>query len=48
MMLQSVPYGLRGSANAVALFCYNALGYMPAPFMYGLISSVINPKNKYE
>jgi len=48
MMLSTVPYKLRGSANSLAQFSYNCFGYMPAPFIYGLISETVDPKSKYQ
>ena len=41
-MINSVPYNLRGSANSAAQFCYNAFGYMPAPYIYGLMSALVD------
>ena len=48
-MLNSVPHKMRSSANSIAEFSYNALGYMPAPFIYGVMSQFIdNQNNKYK
>ena len=41
-MLNTVPTNLRGSANSLAQFSYNAFGFMPAPFIYGLISKFVD------
>jgi len=48
MMLSAVPYKLRGSANSIAQFSYNAFGYMPAPFIYGLMSELVDPTSRYQ
>ena len=41
-MLSAVPVDQRGSANSLAQFSYNAFGYMTAPFIYGLMSMVVD------
>ena len=41
MMLNTVPENQRGSANSVAMFSYNLIGYMPSPFVYGFISYLV-------
>jgi len=40
IMLSSVPEHMRGSANSVATLTYNMLGWMPSPFIYGLVSKL--------
>lgn len=40
LMLVTVPEYQRPSANSLAQFCYNLFGWMPAPFIYGLVSSL--------
>ena len=40
-MLVSVPNKLRGTASSIAQFCYNGLGYLPAPFIFGMISNFV-------
>ena len=46
MMLNSVPEKVRASANAVAVLAYNLLGNLPAPFIYGYVSTLgIDLKN---
>lgn len=37
ILLNSVPSKERAIANSVANFFYNILGYLPAPYLYGLI-----------
>ena len=37
ILLNSVPLKERAIANSVANFFYNLLGYLPAPFLYGLV-----------
>jgi MFS family permease len=37
ILLNSVPPKERAIANSVANFFYNLLGYLPAPFLYGLV-----------
>jgi MFS family permease len=45
MMLNSVPLDNRATANALAVLAYNLLGYLPAPFIYGWISTFgVDPK----
>jgi len=41
IMLSAVPDHLRASSNSIANTCYNALGWMPPPAVYGLISNLI-------
>ena len=45
-MLSSVPHKQRGTANSIAQFCYNAFGYLPAPFIYGMISQFVDTQYK--
>jgi len=40
MMLNSVPVKVRASANAIAVLAYNMLGNLPAPFIYGYVSTL--------
>ena len=40
MMLNSVELEHRATANALAVLSYNLLGYLPAPFIYGAISTI--------
>ena len=40
ILLNSVPSRERAIANSFANFFYNLLGYLPAPYLYGLIVSV--------
>lgn len=37
IMLNLVPQTMRTSANSLANFSYNLFGYVPAPYMYGVI-----------
>ena len=41
IMLNSVPEHQRASANSVATLSYNFLGWMPAPFIYGVVSQIV-------
>ena len=41
IMLSSVPDHLRASSNSIANTCYNFLGWMPPPAVYGLISNLL-------
>jgi len=44
MMLNSVPKHDRATANAMAILIYNLCGYLPAPFIYGWVSTWgVNP-----
>lgn len=40
ILLNSVPSRERAIANSFANFFYNSLGYLPAPYLYGMIVSV--------
>jgi len=46
MMLNTVPNKMKGSANSIAQFSYNFLGFMPSPFVYGLLAEITNDGNK--
>jgi len=49
ILLNSVPYRERAIANSVANFFYNMIGYLPAPYLYGIIASwteVLNAKGQ--
>jgi len=46
MMLNSVDIKVRATANAVAVLGYNMLGNLPAPFIYGYVSTLgVDPEN---
>lgn len=38
LMLSQVAPSLRPKANALAAFFFNVLGYLPAPYIYGLVA----------
>lgn len=38
IMINSVPDNQKASANSIANLCYNLLGYLPAPLIYGFIA----------
>jgi len=40
IMIVSVPDYQRTTANSIATLSYNLLGYLPAPFLYGLVSEI--------
>ena len=40
MMLNSVDEHLKTSANAISNMCYNVLGFLPAPYIYGAIADM--------
>jgi len=40
IMLNCVPDHQRASANSLAQVSYNLFGWMPAPFVYGLVSQI--------
>jgi sugar phosphate permease len=47
IMLNSVEESKRTPANSVANLCYNLFGYLPAPSLYGMVSSIVdNPKSR--
>jgi len=35
IIISSAPARLKTLSNSFAFFCYNMLGYLPAPFIYG-------------
>ena len=35
IIISSAPARLKTLSNSFAFFCYNILGYLPAPFIYG-------------
>ena len=37
ILLNMVPPSLRTLANSIANLVYNLLGYLPAPFVYGIV-----------
>lgn len=48
IMLNTVEENHRGVAQSIAMFSYNALGYMPAPMVYGVVSSIVDDKDPEE
>ena len=40
MMLNTVDQQLKTTANSIANICYNILGFLPAPIVFGLISDM--------
>jgi len=42
IMISSVGEYQKSQANSVANICYTMLGYLPAPFVYGMISVFMN------
>lgn len=47
-MLMQVENDQKALANSIANFCYNFFGYMPAPVIYGAVSSLdIGDKSKW-
>ena len=40
ILLNSVAAKERAIANSVANFFYNLLGYLPSPFLYGLVTQL--------
>ena len=38
LMLNTVPENLKTTANSVANTSYNVFGFLPSPYIYGLIS----------
>lgn len=44
IMLNQVEPHLRASANSMANFSYNLLGYLPAPALYGAVCSITGGK----
>lgn len=37
MQISNVPPSVKTTANSFANFVYNLLGYLPAPYVYGLV-----------
>ena len=44
-MLSTVEPELRPKANSLAYFCYNLLGFLPGPYIYGLVTDVTGGKD---
>ena len=44
-MISSVPDNLRAVANSFAAIFFNAIGFLPAPFIYGAIIGLIDDKD---
>jgi MFS family permease len=44
IMINSVPDSQKASANSIANLCYNLLGYLPAPLIYGFIATFTEVK----
>ena len=44
-MLTTVEPELRPKANSLAYFCYNLLGYLPGPYIYGLVTDFTGGKD---
>ncbi len=44
--ISSLPIELRGSGNSVSNTLINAVGYLPAPYIYGAIMDATNHSNK--
>ena len=40
IMIVSVPGSMRAVANSFAAIFFNALGFLPAPFIYGAVISL--------
>ena len=40
LMLGAVSQNQRGSANSLAQLSNNLLGYLPAPYIYGILSTI--------
>ena len=43
IMISSVDDNQKAQANSVANICYNLLGYLPAPVLYGFIATYCKP-----
>ena len=44
IMLNSVEPQRRTTANSIATLAYNLFGYLPAPFLYGVVSDLFDDK----
>jgi MFS transporter, Spinster family, sphingosine-1-phosphate transporter len=44
IMLNSIPLEYKEVANSHTHFCYNLIGYLPAPFLYGVIYTYIGAR----
>ena len=40
MIIHSAPRGLKEFSNSFAYLWYNCLGYLPSPFLYGIVSNL--------
>ena len=45
IMINSVKEHQKPSANSIANLCYNLFGFLPAPSVYGAISSIAGPNH---
>ena len=48
IMLNTVNEEQKAIANSLANLCYNLLGYLPAPYIYGAIYELGEGKNSFE
>ena len=48
IMLNTVDQELKTTANSLANLCYNLMGYLPSPFVYGYISDIGGDGNNYK
>jgi|LauGreDrversion4_2_1035121.scaffolds.fasta_scaffold2910313_1 MFS family permease len=45
MLIHNVPPSTRTTANSIAHFFYNLFGYLPGPFVYGLVYDMTGGKD---
>ncbi len=47
-MLSSINAKYKEYANSITQFCYNLIGYLPAPILYGVVCSITGgPESKF-
>lgn len=44
IMLSSIPNRIKETANSLTHLCYNLIGYLPSPLLYGLVCSYTGGK----
>jgi MFS family permease len=40
MIISAAPRNQKSMATSFAFFCYNLFGYLPAPFLYGIVQNL--------
>ena len=48
IIMSSIPRELVGTANSIVIMICNLFGYLPAPFLYGIIKDIYGQRNENE